>query len=360
MTAPASPPYKVTLDVARQVLQLGHELGLPVEELLARHGIELTPLPDHPAFLAGPVFEQILGAGLRLLQDPLPGLTLAQRKIATVFGLAGFLVQTASTVERLLETLVRVEPLVGDTGITRLQRGPEGARLTWDTRFTDPYVRDHASDFILAGYAWAVQVAGRPGQPVLAAVRFRHAAPSDPLLLRRYLTTFGAPVYFGQPENALELAPGALALPLPSADPQLYEVLEAHARRLLEERRNAPSVVDLARSRLHQLLQAGDASRERLAEAMGITGRTLHRKLAEAGTSYRELLDALRLDRARALLREPALSIQEVAERAGFDESASFTRWFKGVAGITPSEYRSGPGRSSTQDSPTSGSPPPP
>lgn len=340
MTVPAAPPFKVSLELVRQFLQMGHELGLPVEELMARNGDELRPLPDQPAFVAGPLFEQLLATGLRLLQDPLPGLSLAQRRIATVFGLTGFLLQTSSTLGVLLETLIRVEPLVGDTGLTRVEHGPEGVRLSWDSRFSDPYVRDHAADFILAGFAWAVQLAGRPGTGVITAVRIRHAAPADPLLLRRYLTTFGAPVYFGQPENALELAPAALALTLPSADPQLYEMLEAHARKLIEERRNTPALVDLARSRLHQLLQEGEASRERLAESLGITGRTLHRKLAEAGTSYRELLDALRLDRARALLREPALSIQEVAERAGFDEGASFTRWFRAVAGMTPSEYR--------------------
>lgn len=336
------PPYRVTIDLVRQFLLFGHELGLPVEEAMARHQLTLAPLPDQPAFMSGPVFERILGIGLRMMQDPLPGLTAAQRKITTVFGLAGFLLQTASTVGVLLDTLMQVEPLVGDTGLTRVEREDNRARVSWETRFSDPYVRHQASDFILAGYAWALMTASRPGVRVLDSVHFEHAAPADPMQLRRYLTHFGCPVYFGEPRNEIVLAPGALALTLPSADPQLFVVLEQHARKLIEERRNAPSVVDLARSRLHQLLQAGEPSRERLAEEMGLTSRTLHRKLQEAGTSYRELLDDLRRDRARELLRESTLSIQEVAQRAGFDETASFTRWFKQLTGATPSEFRAG------------------
>lgn len=336
------PPYKVTIDLVRQFLQFGHELGLPVEEALARQHITLTPLPDQPAFMSGPVFERVLGIGLRMMQDPLPGFSAAQRKISTVFGLAGFLLQTASTVGVLLDTLVQVEPLVGDTGITRVEREGDAARIVWDTRLIDPYVRQQASDFILAGYAWALMTAGRPGVRVLESVHFEHAAPADPLQLRRYLTHFGCPVYFGRPRNELVLAPGALALTLPSADPQLFVVLEQHARKLIEERRNAPSLPDLARSRLHQLLQAGDASRERLAEVLGMTSRTLHRRLQEAGTSYRELLDGLRLDRARELLRDSALSVQQVALRAGFDEAPSFTRWFRQLTGATPSDFRAG------------------
>lgn len=342
MTAREAPPYKLALDLAQRFLQFGNELGLPMQEAMARHGLALTPLPDQPAYMSGPLFEKILGLGMRLMQDPLPGLASAQRRIATVFGLAGFLVQTSSTVGVMLETLIQVEPLLGDGGITRLRREGERAWLTWDTRFTDPYVRQQAADFILAGFAWAVMSASRPGLRLIEAVHFQHPAPADALQLRRYLTHFGCPVYFGQPENAMVLAREALYLPLPSADPALHEVLEQHARKLIEERRNAPSLVDLARSRLHSLLQAGEASRERLADDLGITGRTLHRKLAEAGTSYRGLLDELRLDRARALLRDGGLSIQDVAARAGFDESASFTRWFKALTGATPSEFRLG------------------
>lgn len=346
MTAREAPPYKVTLELVRQFLQYGNELGLPVEEAMRRAGLDLTPLPDHPAFMSGPVFEQILGAGMRLMQDPLPGLASARHKVATAFGLAGFLVQTSSTVGTLLDTVVQVEPLLGDTGQTRLCRTPGEVRLTWDTRFNDPFVRHHAADFILAAYAWSIQTAARPGRRVIEAVHLWHPAPADPLQLRRYLNTFGCPVYFDQPECALVLLPETLDLPLPNADPQLYEVLEQHARRLMEERRNSPSLPDLARSRLHQLLQRGDASRERLAEDLGLTSRTLHRKLQDAGTSYRELLDELRLDKARSLLREPGLSVQEVADRAGFDESASFTRWFKQMTGSTPSDYRQGIGKS--------------
>lgn len=342
MTAREAPPYKVAIDLAHRFIQFGHELGLPVEEAMTRHGLEITPLPDQPAYMAGPAFEKLMGIGLHLMQDPLPGLASAQRKVATVFGLAGFLVQTSSTVGVMLDTMIRVEPLLGDSGLTRLHHEGDSVRVVWDTRFIDPFVRHHTADFILAGYAWAVMTASRPGQRNIREVHFQHEAPADTLQLRRYLTHFGCPVYFGQPANELVLPRAAFDLPLPSADPALFEVLEQHARKLLEERRNAPSLVDLARSRLHSLLQRGEASRERLADELGITGRTLHRKLQEAGTSYRDLLDELRLERARTLLRGGGLGIQAVAERAGFDESASFTRWFKALTGLTPSEFRQG------------------
>ncbi|MDF2446540.1 MAG: AraC family transcriptional regulator [Moraxellaceae bacterium] len=350
MPATDSTPFKITLELASQLLQFGREMGLPLDEALERAGLGVQPLPGQPAFMRGDHFEQMLAIGLRLLQEPLPGLHASRLKMTTVFGLLSFMAQTSSTVGILLESAIRLEPLLGDTGLTRLQHEPGVVRLTWDSRYTHPLVRRHAADFILSAYALAIQVAARPGQRLIEAAHLQHPAPDDPALLKRYLDAFGCPVYFGQPQNALVLPTRALDLPLPSANPQLHDVLQQHARKLMEERNKAPSTADLARSRLHQLLQEGRASRENLAEVLGMTGRTLHRKLKDAGTSYRELLDALRLDKARALLREPGLSIQVVAAHAGFDESPSFTRWFRLHTGRTPSEYREALARGAGDD----------
>ena len=338
-SAPAS-EYKVAVDVVRQLLQFGREQGLPVEQILADHRLDISPLPDQPAFVAGEVVQEILSIALRMLPDPLPGLYAARGPVVTLFGLAGFLVQTASTVGALLETLTRVEPLVGDTGITRLRREPGAALLSWDCRFTDPYVRMHAEDFILAAYAWGVLTAARSDLSVLSTVHLRHPPPTDEKLLQRYTDTFGCPVYFNQPEAMLILHNAVLDLPLPSADPQLHEVLTQHAQKLLAERTRTSSFADLARSRLHQMLHVGNVSRDQLATAMNMSARTLHRKLQEAGTSYRALLDELRLDRARTLLRDDVLNIQQIAEITGFDDGPSFICWFRHLTGTAPGEFR--------------------
>lgn len=336
----ADAPYRISAELVTQILQLGRELGLPMEEALARHQVDLSPLPDQPAFVNGAEFEKMLAIGMRLMQDPLPGLYASQLKLTTAFGLLGFLAQTSSTVGVLLETLIQAEPLLGDTGITRLHHEPGRARLHWDTRFTDPVVRAQAADFILSAYGFMMLSLSTPELRVIREVHLEHEAPADPVQLKRYHDAFGCPVYFRQGEYALIMNPRALDLALPTANPQLYEVLQQHARRLLEEQTKPPSVVDLARMRLQQLMQQGDATRDHLADVMGICGRTLHRKLKEAGTSYRELLDTLRLDKARQLLRDSRQSVQAIAGLAGFDETASFTRWFRERTGKTPSEYR--------------------
>lgn len=334
------PSYKVSIDLVRQLLSFTREQGLPIDGVLARHAIVIEPLHGEPAFMSGPEFERLLAIGLRLLPDPLPGLYAARAQIGAIFGLIGYLVQTSSTVGSVLQTMTQAEPLLGNVGATRLRHEPGEAHLLWDCHFTDAYVHSHVTDFILCVYLWAIQAAARPGMELIRAVHFSHPAPEDPALVQRYVDTFGCPVYFNQPQHRMVLPASILDLPLPGADPQLHEILQVHAQQVIEERSRTNSLTDLARSRLHQLMHHGKASRENLAATLNMSSRTLHRKLREANTGYREMLDEMRLERARMLLRDSNLTVQQVAEHAGFDEHNSFTRWFRQLTGMAPTEFR--------------------
>lgn len=337
---PTSDDYGVSIDMVRQFLALAREFGLPVDDALASEAINMAPMPGEPALISVKEIERILHIGYRLMDDPLPGLYFVRGQIGALFGLAGFLVQTCSTVGAMFQVVAQAESLLGNVGITELRHHPGEVRMVWDCRFTDPWVRWHAADFILAVYTRLIASAARQDIRILRSVHFQHPAPKDPALLQRYVEMFGCHVCFDQTENRLIMPSAVLDLPLPSADPQLNEVLKLHAQKVLDERNRSSSLVDVARSALHQLLQRGEASRENLAAAMHMSGRTLHRKLRDADTSYRELLDELRLERARTLLRDTPLTVHEVAELSGFDEHNSFTRWFRQLTGLAPTEFR--------------------
>ena len=73
---------------------------------------------------------------------------------------------------------------------------------------------------------------------------------------------------------------------------------------------------------------------------MATTSRTLHRRLAEHGTSFRQLLDSVRLDLARAYLGETELPVTEIGFLIGFADLSSFSRAFKRWTGPSPAEFR--------------------
>lgn len=75
---------------------------------------------------------------------------------------------------------------------------------------------------------------------------------------------------------------------------------------------------------------------------MHMTKRTLMRRLKEEGTTYQQLKDRVRRDRAVTLLRDHVLSVSAVAEAVGFSDAAVFARSFRKWTGTSPREFRAG------------------
>jgi AraC-like DNA-binding protein len=100
------------------------------------------------------------------------------------------------------------------------------------------------------------------------------------------------------------------------------------------------TLIERLRTIIKEELNGGDASLERIAHQLGMSGRTLQRKLRDHRTSHQELLDEMRKDLAMRYLREPEMAICEVAYLLGFSESSALHRAFKRWTGMTPSEFR--------------------
>jgi len=120
----------------------------------------------------------------------------------------------------------------------------------------------------------------------------------------------------------------------------LCSVLDRHAENLLSRFPPRNSIVDQSRSIIGHELRGGDPSLERVAAQLGLSARTLQRKLHEQHTSHNELVDHLRHELAVRYLQEREMAIGEVAYLLGFSEPSSFHRAFKRWTGATPREFR--------------------
>jgi AraC-like DNA-binding protein len=78
------------------------------------------------------------------------------------------------------------------------------------------------------------------------------------------------------------------------------------------------------------------------ARELGLSGRSLRRRLESEGTSYRELVQARRYEQACTLLRNHAVALQDAAHALGFSDAAGFHRAFRRWTKLTPNEYRAG------------------
>lgn len=324
----------------RQCLRLASAKGLDVDRLLSDAGLRREQFQSASDWVDFRLVEPVLEQALIRLKDPLTGLHAAAHVNMSTLGVLGYAAQTSSTLEDLITTIIHFGTLISDIGQARLQHEPGAALWQWQFSIGRPLLARHAAECVLASWAGLLRLMKQRSAPALLGVHFQHALPAAELL-PEYQRIFGCPVHFSQPCTALVLTPQALSAPLLQADPDLHHMLEQHAQQQLQSRQQDSSVIEQVRQILQRELAQGVApSREKIAQQLGMSGRHLHRKLEDAGTGFRDLQDEIRYAMARAELVEKYISVEAVAQTLGFQESQSFIRWFRRMAGCTPGEYR--------------------
>jgi AraC-like DNA-binding protein len=138
--------------------------------------------------------------------------------------------------------------------------------------------------------------------------------------------------------SALIIPADVLAHAMPAADAATAEACAQQCENLLQTRRRRRGLGARVRARL--VRDPGRLpSMAAIAAELCVTERTLHRRLAAEHTSYRALVDEVRVALAAALL-ESGLSVEETARQLGYSESAAFSRAFTRWTGTTPSKHR--------------------
>jgi AraC-like DNA-binding protein len=168
-------------------------------------------------------------------------------------------------------------------------------------------------------------------------VYFRHKAPGSTVAHERH---FGCPVRFGAEMDALLVSKEHMLRPNRLGDRSISKFFDAHLDEELSKQDDHGSLERRARIQVSQALSAGVPRISDIAACLGLSGRTLQRRLAERGSSYQTLVDESRRELAERLLEETEYPLAQVAFLTGFSEQSSFNRAFKRWAGQTPRSFR--------------------
>ncbi len=170
-------------------------------------------------------------------------------------------------------------------------------------------------------------------------VWFAHAEP-EPVAVRTLASWFGVEPQFSQPASGFEGPRTIAARPLHSADPELQRLLESQADDALARQHPLAGLASRVRDEISRRLANGTADVEAVARALGLTARTLQRRLREEGSSFRDVLETARGQYAQRYLRQPALKLSQIATLLGYSDLRAFDRAFRRWAGVSPSEWR--------------------
>ncbi|WP_020666867.1 AraC family transcriptional regulator [Amycolatopsis nigrescens] len=309
------------------------ERGMPADRALAGSGLAERDLHDPELQVDArqelAVVRNLAGG----LGAPAVALELGRRYHVTTFGIFGFACISSPTLGDTMRFALRYLDLSFTFCIPHVELS--GDEIVVSMR--DERVPSDVAEFLVLrdlAAIYTVLLDLLPEVP-LRAVRFRHAEPSS---VDGYLETFGVRPSFGAADNVSTIDAAYLDHPLPQANEHTVAICEAHCRELVTRRRARSGIAHEVRERLVRVGGVA-AGMDDVARRLGMSPRTLRRRLEDAGTSYRALVDEVRQALAEEMLATGALSVEDVAIRLGYAEASSFIYAFKRWKGVTPAAY---------------------
>lgn len=322
----------VSILVVRSILEDAVKAGVAADALCAAVGLNPALLEDPDARIPFPTHVAFWREVVTRSGDAYFGLHSGERFQLPMLGVVGYIAANAANFGEALQRIVHYSALVSNASVPWCSLDAQVGRI--GMHIVNP-VHHVVERMLTVLVMFGRQLTGIEWAPL--TVHFQHPPPPDQSEYRRI---FQAPVYFNQPENMAMVARTVLDFPNKRADPELCRYLQRHADNLLVQYARPATFVDQVRHQVLEGLRRQDVNAARLARLLGMSPRTLHRRLQEHGTSYQTLLDAVRCDLAHSYLGERHLAIDEVAFLLGFAETSTFYRAFKRWTGVTPGEYR--------------------
>jgi AraC-like DNA-binding protein len=308
-------------------------VGVDGRAVARRAGLPAGALAGHSDRVPVGYLHRLWRVSLEETSDPYLGIKAAGHWRFGMLQLTDYLFAAAPTLgEAVADTVRYLAQANTAANEVRLTGHPdEAATITYQVRSGDPEVDAVASQFALgAMLSLARHAIGREVRPLHLGLT---SAPPRPGDLAR---PFGArQVDFGTGACTMTLAAADLARPLPGADPALAAALRGHAASVIAAQTAAATWTDLLRLDLAAHLADDDLSLAAAARRLTVSPRSLQRRLGEEGTSWREVVDGVRRERA-ALLLGRGLGKTAVAARLGFSDARALRgvlhRWETGPA----------------------------
>jgi AraC-like DNA-binding protein len=310
---------------------LGHD---PVDALEG-FGVEPTLFENPDGVISLATLGRLLQYCTARARCPHFGLLVGQRTSLHSLGLVGLAARYASDVKAALQTIAAHFHL-HNTGVQIAVSADElHASLSIDIHQPNIPAVDQFCDGALAGFCNVLNaLCGPDWRPT--EIFLAHARPAD---VRPYRRVFRAPLRFDADRNVVVFPVAWISRALPASDPALTLLLQRQLATL--EARYAHSFPQQVRAALRGVLLSGNSSAEHVARLFSMHSRTLRRRLAASGVTFKALADEGRRTLALELLANTSLDVGQIASSLDYADSSALTRAFRRWTGTTPAAWRS-------------------
>jgi AraC-like DNA-binding protein len=322
------------------VCDVGEQYGIARSELLSAAHIIGEELREPQARMPVTAWYRLLRFVLERSGDPALGLRLADAIDRHKQGFWGYALLASSRLRERIDIHLRHQPLRLPAD---LSFRVEGEVAIADIALYDETPPDLAPIVLdCAFYGSCVQMRRRAKTwPIGMRVWIGYREQPHHSELRALLE---GQIVFDAPWNRMQIPAGELDLPL-EGDPHLADEAAQEPQELIESQVGEigadphRQILDQVRHRLGARLE-GDASLERIARDLRVSGRTLQRQLGAVGASFQQILEDVRRTRAIEYLTDTDEAVERVAARLGYADPSNFRRAFRRWTGVAPAAFR--------------------
>lgn len=316
------------------VLAAGERAGVPRERLLAQAGMAPAELArerwpiDH--------ITRLWRAAVHCTQDAGFGLKAGALVGPGSFNVVSYLLQSAPSLRAAIGVVQQYQRLISDGGRFQVIAGAQAGWVVYHPRQGALAFSPHQIEAVLAAVvAFSRWVTGQAVRPLQVQFSQPRVGP-----LAGYREAFGCPAAFEQAFSGVLLDNALLDAPLPQADAQLARLHHQYAAQRLAVLHEGGALAQELRAWIAAALPGRVPTRAEAAQALGLSERTLARRMQAQQLSFSALLDAVRREAALQAVAQPGRALADIGQALGFAEPAVFWRAFKRWTGCTPLQWR--------------------
>ena len=308
--------------------------GFSDQAIVGNSGINIRTLEGDDPIITFNNLALLFERAAELTDDDLIGFKHGEGSDYRRGGIFAYTGVSSPTVGTLLRNLARYQRVTGDALVIDIGTDADDGWFEWYFQVPSAVIRKQYVEFNSAALVSNIRrLTNRRVTP--DRVEFSHFRKSNAKIISQF---FGCSVTFGANKNRIAFKAAALELPLQSADDRLYNILRKFSDEAIKKRsNNKPSVV----ATVEECIAADPAkSQAEVAQDMGMSSRTLARRLTEAGTSFSGIVETYREAIAKSMLIDTEFQLTEIAFVLGYGDPSTFSTAFKRWTNQTPTEYR--------------------